>query len=605
MPHPRQRLVYNAAFSRKMLRPRRDVTKLHLFWDNWDNFLHPYGVTTNGKDEEEHNGEQIELLNALLPRLQTKEEKSRILEGFHRARLDEQLRLSKLCKRGDGNNTARFLADDEEEVSRMTDLFQQARLSEQLRLSQQKISDAYPGEDQNEGVQHYVQSDKLDKSEALHRALLQERLKLRQLQTQGQMFVSSSEIEKAFSILTDDLAEEKSSLQTLTMVQEREGDDAENVDDTVDEIEDVNEAAVVITHSNGDNSGKAVSVLGSTVLALNQTEDDPQSKLLGDKLERLQKMVALSTSSAASATPPPDTTSNDSKSSIQSFLSSTHLPLPPREDASFLSLALAPLAHMFTSLFLMGAAGFYAVLAVFDVLWNDNKGEYSTRACLREASSVFSGCAAYVFPADAKYVQLSAFQRTWRALQTSCIAVFYAMKAILLRASKHSRYADESLDAGTGALRYLVYAARSVNVLWNRLIGRIPAFKTKKERNNNLQSLISKVPHVIPEIRQRFGQQRSLQDERRRLISDEVYDEKLRRLNLDRVALERERHLLQEERLELEFERRKLLSEGVQNLVWYSAAMEAASAAEEVEEQQEDQKRQKKRRLFWRGNGET
>ena len=117
-----------------------------------------------------------------------------------------------------------------------------------------------------------------------------------------------------------------------------------------------------------------------------------------------------------------------------------------------------------------------------------------------------------------------------------------------------------------------------------------------------MQSLISKVPHVIPEIRQRFGQQRSLQDERRRLVSDEVYDEKLRRLNLDRVALERERHVLQEERRELEFERRKLLSEGVQNLVWYSAAMEVASAAEEAEQQQEDQKSQKKRRcafLAW------
>ena len=293
------------------------------------------------------------------------------------------------------------------------------------------------------------------------------------------MFVRSSEIEEAFSTLTDELAEDKSPLQTLTMVQEREADDADNVDDGNDESEDVNEAAVVIPHSNGDSSGKAVSVLESTRLALNPTEDDAQSKLLSDKLERLQNVVALSTSSAASA-PPPDTTSNDSKSSLQSFLSSTHLPLPPREDASFLSLALAPLAHMLTSLFLLGAAGFYAVLAVLDVLWNDNKGEYSTRACLREASSVFSGCVAYVFPADAKDVQLSAFQRTWRALQTSCVAAFYAIQAILLRASKHSRYADESLDAGTGSLRYLVYAARSVNVLWNRLIGRIPAFKTKE-----------------------------------------------------------------------------------------------------------------------------
>ena len=138
---------------------------MHLFWDNWDNFLHPYGVT-NKDEEEDLNGEssQIELLNALLPRLQTKEEKSRIIEGFHRARLDEQLRLSKLSK---GNSTAGFLADDEEEVSRMTDLFQQARLSEQLRLSKQTIGDDYPGEEQNEGVHHYDQGDNVDKQRGI------------------------------------------------------------------------------------------------------------------------------------------------------------------------------------------------------------------------------------------------------------------------------------------------------------------------------------------------------------------------------------------------------------------------------------------------------
>ena len=73
--------------------PRRRTTALHLF--SFDKFLHPYGVnqtTNDSNDEEEY---QIELLNALLPKALTTDDKRRIIEGFQRALLDEQLRLAR------------------------------------------------------------------------------------------------------------------------------------------------------------------------------------------------------------------------------------------------------------------------------------------------------------------------------------------------------------------------------------------------------------------------------------------------------------------------------------------------------------------------------
>ena len=68
-------------------------------------FLHPYGVSNrtndDGREKDELCEPSIELLDALLPRPQTEEERVRTLEGFRRARLDEQLRLSRK-RRGEG-----------------------------------------------------------------------------------------------------------------------------------------------------------------------------------------------------------------------------------------------------------------------------------------------------------------------------------------------------------------------------------------------------------------------------------------------------------------------------------------------------------------------
>ena len=69
--------------------------------------------------------------------------------------------------------------------------------------------------------------------------------------------------------------------------------------------------------------------------------------------------------------------------------------------------------------------------------------------------------------------------------------------------------------------------------------------------------------------------------------------------------MEREKHELQEVRRELESERRKLLSEGVNVLAWYSAAVEAAAAAEEAEHQEGKSPQKKRSWSFWRGKEEV
>jgi hypothetical protein len=92
---------------------------------------------------------------------------------------------------------------------------------------------------------------------------------------------------------------------------------------------------------------------------------------------------------------------------------------------------------------------------------------------------------------------------------------------------------------------------------------------------NPLQALTNiRLPFLRP-----LRKQRTLKDEQQHLRSNEMYNNKLRLLNLDRVNLERERHQLQEARQQLEYEKRQLQAEGVNVLAWYLAARKAAAAA--------------------------
>jgi len=594
-------------------------------------------------------------------------------EGFQRARLDEQIRLSKKqrLQNGDGGNSNRnsngssnsnsgeFLADDEEEVTRMTDLFQMARLAEQLRLSKQASSHDPPGfettnantaeEDEDGGGRTHHHASSSDKDEAFQRALLEERLKLRRLQrhTLEQKYGSSrsenSSIEKAMMEYENEIIREeeptKSLLATMTMVQEDE-ELERNMKDAAEEGEDGNDVPPVVRSdlvSGDDNNNKAVSTLDKR-LPVNQTDDAP-SKQLGDELETLHQMVAKTTSlpsSSARSSPASVATANNTIStSLQHFLSTTHLPLPPREDASLVGLALAPVAHLASSTFLFGAAAFYAIIAVLDVIWNDDKEEYCTRSCLKQTTSVCRHCWEYVFPSAATKGQTKqgAAQRTLTATKTSLIASLYAAQVILVRAAKHSKYANDSMEAGTGSLRYLVYALRSLKVLWHRVVdsligsirngnygnhrGAIIARSTatsaegeKQQRRigRTLNPLRDALSGVRNSAASRIRRERSLRNKQQQLRAEETYRKKLRLLNLDRVTLERDRREVENAGNQLELDRRELLNEKVNVLAWYCAAREAtesSSAAAMVEDAEEvgkevEKKKEKRGWGFWR-----
>jgi len=599
-------------------------TALHLFFDK---FLHPYGISPSNNNDHDNNDDDgdlknqsssVELLNALLPRIQTKEDKSRVIQGFQRARLDEQLRLSKKRKRGsDGGGGG---SSDEQNAH----LFQRARLAEQLRLVKNKRVGLF-----------------IDKDEAFQRALLEERLlenrnsNLQPSQSRQTIrFVNSSDaIEKA--MMEYEHENEEYELLHMTMGQENEHECAadnsvndsneESQEDVVDGAFDISSTASANYH--GDGNSNAVS---TGEMPVNQT-DDATSKQLSDKLEKLHQMVAIMTTSpstrsiALSSTGKTTTANNTTPFSIQHLLSTTHLPLSPREDASLLSLVLAPIAHVLSSMFLLGAAGFYAVMALLDVIWNDNKVGNSTRSCLREASSVCKSCWKYVFPAAAagnEVVNGSAVQRTLRALYTFVIAMFYATQCVFVRAAKYSKYANECMDAGTGALRYMVYALRSVKVLSIRVMDSLRiSYRNKSQKNQNIEVTTTTAEKLAEKLinlhswkhklnplrlfssikstaaqRKQHGQ-RSLPVKQPNPPSDELYNTKLHLLNQDRVALERDRLELKEAQQQLELERGKLLNEGVNVLAWYSAASEAAVATEQTEKQ-EDRGRRKKRQ-WW------
>lgn len=196
-PQHQHRLVkiHPATSSQRTILRLLPSSKLYLFFDK---FIHPYGVNNdtlfdNTSDNDNDETVVVALLDALLPRLRTKEDKSRILERFQRARLDEQLRLSKLSKRG-----ARRVDDDDDDVgvghdgnqreekkeglTRMADSFQQARLAEQMRLSMNRRKMNWESQRSSDGTKGFI----FDKNEAIHRALLEERLRIQRFQQRQQ-----------------------------------------------------------------------------------------------------------------------------------------------------------------------------------------------------------------------------------------------------------------------------------------------------------------------------------------------------------------------------------------------------------------------------------
>lgn len=629
---PRWRTAPAPAFRRggsTLARPRARTscpsspTALRLARGGFDKFLQPYGIS-NRTHEREAEGDGPELLNALLPRLPTAEEKARILEGFQRARLHEQLRLSKLSKTnggGEGDDGSKsdddedndqVLAEGEKEVSRMTDLFQRARLAEQLRLSKvradQEVKNGHKHKKGDEREEQRKLSD-YDKYEAFQRALLEERLKIRLLQRRMEKFVSTSEsIEKAMAEYEQERVEENKSLGTMTIVPEtREVNETEEVDDNDSGEESEDMMNVVImggTTLPSDGTGRGL-LSGGQQQRVNQSEVDDSLKRLVRLLEGLRQTVDAATASPYTrsfALARATTATSNLTSSVQRFLSTTLLPLPPREDASFLSLILAPLAHLLSCAFLMGAAGFYAVIALLDVLWNDREGEYSTWTCLKEASSVWASCWEYAVASAGTSKDWSSTVRcSATALQKSAIAAFLVVKCIIVRAVRSSRYGSECMDAGVGALRYFIYVLRSTNVLWARAVKSLARYfrNTQKkeilspeafrEKRNGLQSWTRKrknwknprylFSNIKSTAARGWKQQRSLWVERQRSQSDESYTNKLRLLNFDRVALERDRQELREERDQLDSDRVRLTAEAVNVLAWYCAAKEAEEEA--------------------------
>jgi hypothetical protein len=549
---------------------------------SFDKFLHPYGIISSddaGAQTSPRN-DNGELLDALLPQLPTGEGSRMLNVDFQRARLYEQLRLSKI------NRSMMERKVEDTIATNLVDSFQRARLAEQFRLNRRgrrmtaiyNCIEGVRGARKNGGIKN--------KSEAFHRALLEERLRIKK---QHNDFIDG----------------------TTKLIQENEiKHDFEGVVNLVKHNEDY---AIDMT-SNSDDGGGNSNVL-SVGRNLDRTKEVVMSIQLDAKLEKLRQMVKKTSTPSCSTIDP--VSNNDAPSSLQSFLSTTYLPLPPREDASSLSLVLSPVAHLISSLFLLGATGLFALMAVLDVICFDVVDEDSTRACMQGTKSIYRSCWDYVWYNDgdrSNGIDMNfAARRTILALQTSIIASYYTTRCILHRSTRHSKYANDSIDAFTGSLRYLVYTARATNITCTRVMGtvrrmydyivrRSSAFvntiqlsyhrnQDKTLRHKLHQMLLNIKSSTMHRVRKLSSQQDALQ----RLQSDALYNQKLHLLNLDRVALERERQQILRGWKELELEKHKLLAEGMTVLSWYAAAVEIASRESNMKPKERNQIRE-----FWR-----
>jgi hypothetical protein len=319
------------------------------------------------------------------------------------------------------------------------------------------------------------------------------------------------------------------------------------------------------------------SAMQLTAVVANKSDD------LSVQLEILKKKVDM-----AVQPPPANTTSlsiynktlTGTNNSLLEMLSDTHLPMPPREDASLLSLCLAPLAHLASSMFLLVASVFYAIMSVLDVLWNDKMAT----SCIVETCHLVRSCGAHLWRSLSSDRKEHFFSRIMDASKTFLVGLWYVSKCIAIRAT-YSKYANECLDACTGALRYSVYAIRSTHALWKRFTERAGGSRQNKKdvrigtkspvkkwsRKLHLSRVLSSISNI--RAKQRYREQ-NLQIEQQRTRLEREYLDKLRALNQDRLLLERERRSLEEERS-------ALICESLNLLAWCSAMAASESSAKD------------------------
>ena len=371
---------------------------------------------------------------------------------------------------------------------------------------------------------------------------------------------------------------------------------------------------------NGDGDGD--DNYGKSIIEATTVTSSPPSDL-STQLKSLHRMVALATAPLPS--PPPSATtktaiallpsSNTTVSSVssssssrlptrlQTFLATTYLPLPPREDTPITSLLMAPFAHIITSLFLSGTMICYAILSVLDIVMNDNVEENCTRSCMVKAMSIWKSCWNYLFlQKQQDHGGRGIVRRSLEASQISLLALFYTIQCAIVRAATRSRYASESADAGVASIRYLIYAFRSMDVIWKRVVFSVRRRKgggnpvinesIKKERRRfHLLRVISKIRTSAV---RRINHQRSLLIKQQRMRAEKEYQDKVKYLNQDRLNVELDRQMI-------DTERANLLSEKIGLLEWYVVTREASDAVKtEREEIDRENKKRKGGKRHWR-----
>mmetsp|Transcript_27566 Transcript_27566/g.42519 ORF Transcript_27566/g.42519 Transcript_27566/m.42519 type:complete len:621 (-) Transcript_27566:109-1971(-) len=546
----------------------------------------------------------------------------RVADIFQRNRLEEQHKLRARQQQ------------QQQQSSRGT----QGQLDQPQEAQQQQTMNALESNAKSEDKKHFLITN-----EEFQRALLEERLR----QSQQQQQQKKQEMHDRFVIDMEAMEQDKNDIlhlieatsasspaSTTTDTMEKRDDDdlandgdvekeAVNADGGIsDDVEastaddnrsasndsgpPVNNDKVMTTDRDGDggdgnNDGYAMPINGDS-----GGESATMPSDLSTQLKILHRMVALAT---APVPPPPSastaitllasnetaTSSSRSPMRIQKFLATTHLPLPPDETTPIASLALAPMAHIATSIFLAGAALFYATLAILDILLNDGKEEYCAKTCMRKAVSIWKSSWHYLFAKQqVQQQQRGALYRTMEAAQTSFLALFFTCQCVVVRAATRTRYATECMDAGLGSLRYLIYATRSLSFVWKRVVSslrqRIGSSAVtsntgiKKERRKF--HLLRVLSNIRNSASRRINHQRSLLIKQQRMRAEKEFQDKVQSLNEDILAVEREKE-------KLDMDRANLLSEGVGVLAWYSMTKEASDALAAEREELEKERRKK------------
>eukprot|EP00985_Skeletonema_marinoi_P015150 scaffold7756_cov131-Skeletonema_marinoi.AAC.1 len=559
----------------------------------------------------------------------------RVADMFQRNRLEEQHKL-------------RARQQQQQQSSRGT----QGQLDQPHEAQQQQTMNALESNAKSEDKKHFLITN-----EAFQRALLEERLRQSQQQQKNQKMqerfvidMEAMEQDKNDILNLIEATSASSAASTTTDTMEKSNDDdltndgdvekeavnadggisddveASTADDTGGASNDsgppVNNDKVMTTDRDGDggdgnNDGYGMPINGDSG-GESATKATTMPSDLSTQLNILHRMVALAT---APVPPPPSassaitllasnetaTSSSRSPMRIQKFLATTHLPLPPDETTPIASLALAPLAHIATSIFLSGAALFYATLAILNILLNDGKEEYCAKTCMRKAVSIWKSSWHYLFAKQQMQQQhRGALYRTMEAAQTSFLALFFTCQCVIVRAATRTRYATECMDAGLGSLRYLIYAIRSLSFVWKRVVS------SSRQRIGNIRSssavtsntgikkerrkfhLLRVLSNIRNSASRRINHQRSLLIKQQRMRAEKEFQDKVQSLNEDILAVEWEKK-------KLDMDRANLLREGVGVLAWYSMTKEASDAlAAEREELEKERRRKGGGKRHWR-----